>query len=128
MASSVTPVPSDEHVEAGLTARPRRAGLPSSKLRSADNAAVPALSSHRSVAVPTQANASHESPASRPTLNNQTVSLTPTTTSIPNTPLITGLVGSPSTTSVSASVSASSRATATGDGNGVEVQRARICK
>ena len=120
-----TTVPSTEDVEeARLPVRPRRAGVPSTKLRSADNAAVPALSSHRSAAVPAQGNASHESP--EPELANPThVSLTPAT-SMPNTPLIGGSGPSPS----APSFSATGRATATGDDDGVGVLagRTRICK
>lgn len=77
--SSSTPVSSNERVEgAGLTARPKRAGLPSVKVRSADNAAVPALSSHRAAQA---SGTTHEST----TLAN---TFTPAATSVPNTPSI----------------------------------------
>ena len=80
MASS-TPVLSNKHVEnAGLTVRPKRAGMPSGKVRSADNAAVPALSSHRATQAGTTAL------AKGPSL---TVTVTPATTSaVPNDPSV----------------------------------------
>lgn len=80
MASS-TPVLSNEHVEnARLTVRPKRVGMPSGKVRSADNAAVPALSSHRAAQAGTTAL------AKGPSL---TVTVTPATTSaIPNDPSV----------------------------------------
>jgi hypothetical protein len=73
MASST----SNEHVEgAGLTARPKRAGVPSAKVRSADNAAEPALSSHRT------AQAALAIPCPIP--------LASAPTSVPNTPSASG--------------------------------------
>src|SRR6266550_1407341 len=80
MASS-TPVLSNEHVEnAGLTVQPKQAGMPSGKVRNTDNAAVPALSSHRATQAVTTALAKFPS---------LTVTVTPATTSaIPNDPSV----------------------------------------